>query len=105
MSGVPGSLNCSEFPADTVGKERSFSLHSPHSWPSHPDYRLLQSLRDKKTNALQLADTIPSPCLHAEKGRSVCLASLRLTCSAVVKYFKALQDEGLCKCRTVINVG
>lgn len=41
-SGALGSLSYSQFLADTVGKERGFSLPSAHAWPSH-----LQSLRDK----------------------------------------------------------
>lgn len=32
------------------------------------------------------------------------MACLRSTCSGAVNCFKALQDEGICKCGAVINV-
>lgn len=57
-----------------------------------------------KSNALQLADTLPPLQLHVEKGGSVCVPHLRSTCSGAVNCFKALQDEGLCKCGAVISV-
>lgn len=104
MSGAQGSLNNSEFPVVTIGKESGLSLRSSRAWPSHPAHRLSHSLRNE-TKALLLADTLLPPCLLVEKGRSVSVAPFRPSCSGVVIYFKALQDEGLCKCGTVINVG
>jgi len=103
-SGAPGSLDCSEFLQ--MPQERNVGSH--YTLPMHG--HLVQHagffrVSVMKNNALQLADTFPLPCLHAEKGSSVCVPPLRPSCSGVVDYSRALQDEGLCECGTVINAG